>query len=181
MPDDPRVLDLVDRYLRRRDDIKQMYGLLDDPARVGEVQQVISNLDGDLIDHLDVICNEICVVLDVPAAAVTMVDGGVHIIAGASDAVDHGKNPRDHSLCIFVAASGTQFDMSDLTTEDLSCLPAYVEANIRAYLGRPLVVRSQPVGALCLIDFIAREWTDVEKETLTNYAAHVSGILEEKT
>lgn len=180
MADDPRVLDLVEQYLRRRSDIKQMYGLLDDPARVGVTQRVISHLDGDLVDHLDVICNEICVVLDVPAAAVTLVDSDTQIIAGAAG-IYHGKNPRDHSLCLFVAASGTQFSLSDLEQEDLSCLPAYVEAHIRAYLGRPLVVRNQTVGALCLIDFLVREWTDIEQETLTNYAAHVSGILEEKT
>lgn len=179
MDDDPRVLDLVEQYLRRRSDIKQMYGLLDDPARVGMTERVVSHLDSDLVDQLDVICNEICVVLDVPAAAVTLVDSDHQIIAGAAG-IYHGKDPRDHSLCIFVAASGMQFSLSDLDKEDLSCLPAYVEANIRAYLGRPLVVQNQTVGALCLIDFVVREWSDLEQETLTNYAAHVSGVLEEK-
>lgn len=90
---------------------------------------------------------------------------------------------REHSLCIFVAASGTDFDLSDLgaTEQELMCLPPYAQKNVRAYLGRPLVVHDEPVGALCLVDFVPRTWTETEKMTLTAYAAHVSSILEERT
>ena len=182
MADDPRVLDLVDQYLRRHELIKATYGLLNDPGRVGAAEHVAQVLSDETKATLDKICGEICEILNVPLAAVTLIDSEYQMIIGACGTSKQAME-RGHSLCIFVAASGTDFDLSDLDVgeQELLCLPAYQKSNVRAYLGRPLVVHDETVGALCLVDYVPRAWTETEKMTLTAYAAHVSSVLEERT
>jgi GAF domain-containing protein len=179
MADDPRVLELVEQYIRRQDIIRQAYGLLNNPGRVGAADHVASAIDQQTQDRLDTICSEVCTMLEVPLAAITLINADKQLVLGACG-MSHEPMDRDHSFCIFVASSGTAFQLSDLGDADLTCLPAYTEKNIRAYLGRPLNVRDQPVGALCAVDFEPREWSDIEHSLLTSYAAHISAILEER-
>jgi len=179
--DDPRVLELVEQYIRRQHMIEAAYGLLDKPGRVGAANHVAQQMDDGTKMRLDTVCSEICTMMSVPLAAVTLVNDSKQLVLGACG-MSHEPQDRDHSFCIFVAASGMPFQISDLdaTPEELTCIPAWEKRSIRAYLGRPLIIQEQTVGALCAVDFVPREWTDLEHTMLDNYAAHVSGILEER-
>lgn len=182
MADDPRVLEVVEQYIRRQHLIDAAYGLLDKSGRVGAANHVAQQMDDSTKMRLDVVCTEICAIMSVPLAAVTLVNETKQLVLGACG-MSHEPQDRDHSFCIFVAASGMPFQISDLdaTPEELTCIPAWEERNIRAYLGRPLTIQEQTVGALCVVDFVPREWTQLDKMMLENYAAHVNGILEERT
>lgn len=176
--DDPHVLDLVDQYLRRNAIIKQAQAMLDDPERVGAANHLLTVSPG-VRTRLDRLCDEVCEIMHVPMSAVTLVNEDQQLFLGACNL---GPEPidRDHSLCMFVAASGQSFDLSSLAQEDQQTLPAYFNDGVRAYLGRPLVVFRQTVGSLCVVDRVPRDWTTLENQLLTSYAAHVSSILEEQ-
>lgn len=181
MADELEVMALVQQYLDRQGIINRAYGLLDDSARVNEAEYIAANVSKEKQVRLDELCSRICNLLEVPMTAVTLIDGKNQIVLGACG-MDRDPMGRDQSLCIFVASSGLGFELGDLdvSEQDLVCLPAVRDREIRAYIGRPLVVRNQTIGALCLVDYVPRVWTEKENILLTDYALFVSNILEEK-
>lgn len=180
MADDPHVLDLIQQYMHRNDIIKSAQRMLDNPGRVDAANHINAVIKEPIRRKLDALCEEICALVKVPMAAVTLVNEDQQLFLGACNL---GPEPieRDHSLCMFVAASGQSFELNSLSMEEQESLPAYFNDGVRAYLGRPLIVHRQPVGSLCVVDRVPREWTELENQLLTNYAAHASSILEERT
>lgn len=160
--------------------IAEAYGLLDDPGRVEATSNVADAMDERTRNTLDKMCVDLCALINVPVAAVTLLGSQRQLVLGACG-MSHAPVDRDHSFCIFVAASGTSFEMSDIEEPEIAKHPGYTKRNVRAYLGKPLVVRKQTVGALCAVDWVPREWSELDHLMLTNYAAHASSILEEKT
>lgn len=179
MADDPRVLELVEQYMRRNSMIKAARSLLDSPGRVETANHLLEMVPPKVRRRLDAICDELCNIIKVPMAAVTLVNESEQLFLGACN-LGPEPIPRDHSLCMFVAASGQSFELNDLPLKDQQDLPAYFNDGVRAYLGRPLMVHLQTVGSLCVVDRVPREWTELENQLLTNFAAHVSSILEEQ-
>jgi PAS domain S-box-containing protein len=67
-------------------------------------------------------------------------------------------------------------------TEDplVSDNPAVTELNVVAYAGIPIRIQGRVVGAFCAIDVKPREWAEVDVKSLTDLAAVVEGLIEEK-
>lgn len=182
MADDPRVLALVQQYVERQGIIGQALGLLNEPGRVGVSQKVAANIKNFTQAKLDAICDDVALLLKVPLSTISIVDDKNTFVMGACG-MNHKINERDHSYCLFVASSGMDFQIEDVgaSEEQMMALQPYREMGVRAYLGRPLLVDNAAVGSLCAVDFVPRQWTQTEHMLMTNYAAHVSSILEEET
>ena len=56
--------------------------------------------------------------------------------------------------------------------------PAVTENHVLAYAGIPLVVGGQPLGALCVLDYVPRNWNKEEIEILRDLAAAAATELE---
>lgn len=181
MADDPQVLEIVEQYLRRQSIIDRVHGLLNDPGRVDLASHFSTVVLSDPVQRrLDSVCADVSTMLRVPMSTASIVDGTNTTVAGAYG-IDHICVERDKSYCIFVAASGMQFEIDDTgaTPQQMSFLEPYVKMKVRAYLGCPIRVSDQTIGSLCAVDFEPRQWTDLDRTILSSYAEHVNSILEE--
>ena len=93
------------------------------------------------------------------------------------------NGPREHSLCSDLVADGQL-----LVVPDASCDPRYASnpqvtasPHIRGYAGAPLMGRDGlPIGGLCVADSKPRRFTAAQLQALTELAAQVVTVLEER-
>jgi GAF domain-containing protein len=105
----------------------------------------------------------------VPVALVSVVDAvgqlwpGAFGVAAVWDAAR--RTPMSHSLCQYVVASDDEVEIPDTARDPRSVRNlARSELSVGAYLGVPIRdPDGQVLGAFCLIDTTAREWTDLER------------------
>jgi hypothetical protein len=132
MADDPHVLELVDAFVRQQSVINQMQNMLDNPARVDRANDVAKGITETMQIVLDKICDDLAALIKVPVAAVTLVNKDQQLVLGACG-MSHAPVKRDHSFCIFVAASGTAFEMQDVPLDELKGTVQRIEESERTW------------------------------------------------
>ncbi len=78
------------------------------------------------------------------------------------------QTPLSHSFCQHVRASDTPLIVADSRTHPVLKHNGAVQAlNVIAYLGMPITLPDgTPIGALCAIDSVPRDWSEEEQERL---------------
>lgn len=86
---------------------------------------------------------------------------------------------REASFCQFVVRDGATFEVIDAA--EAETLPQHIveDYGIRSYLGVPISVGDQILGALCVLDTKPREFDQNERTILTALAKRVNTRLEE--
>lgn len=142
-----------------------MLNCLRDPIRLEEVRRV-QPLDPDRREILDRLAALAAELSDAPVALVTIVEGERQVFAAhhglPEDLAAAGQTPIDYSLCQYAVTSGKPLIVESLADSVmLKGHPARDALGVAAYAGVPLFLGSgQAIGTLCVVDFVARDWTD---------------------
>ncbi len=152
--------------------------VLRDPVRVAAVRAtgLLDTPADAAFDRLTALASTL---LAAPVALVSLLDDRRQFVKSAVDingtwGAERGV-PLDESLCVHTIAARSALRVDDLHAE--SRLSAYPGAEMRgagAYLGVPLLLAGRtPVGTLCVLDDVARVWTNHEVALLEQMAASV--------
>lgn len=138
---------------------------LRDPIRLEEIRR-LQPLDPDRRDILGRLADLAAELSDAPVALVTIVEGERQVFAAhhglPQGLAAAGQTPIDYSLCQYAVVSGKPLVVESLAgSAMLEHHPAREAMGVAAYAGVPLFLASgQALGALCVIDFVRRNWTD---------------------
>jgi signal transduction histidine kinase len=110
-----------------------------------------------------------------PMAAVSLVGRGQEHLAGVyalPEPFTAGFDvPLDHSVCKYVVAAGHPVRCADTLESELAGHRLTTGYGIRSFLGVPVCEgEDRPVGALLVLDTVARHWTDEQTGTLQEIA-----------
>ena len=169
------MLKAVENYVLHLDLIHEIQNVLGNGRRV-ELARATARQFADM-PALRVMCIEAAARLDAPLVAITVVDDTqqYHL---ATSTVEMAPEPREHSLCIFVAASGTAFVLDSIPEDsELNKCYAVQENKIRSYMGYPIRREGLPMGAFCAVDFHDRVWTDRQRACLVEYASNATDLI----
>jgi PAS domain S-box-containing protein len=98
---------------------------------------------------------------------------------GASKDVVGLSSPAEESLCSLTVAAGAAVVVTDAADDDrVAHFPVVRAGELGAYLGVPLRVDGEPVGALCVYDAEPRAWTSDDAQLLEELVAPVVAELQ---
>ena len=156
--------------------------ILRDPARLAVLRAMLLDgvPSGPVFDRMTRLAAKL---LKAPVALGTLIDFDRQIVASAYDPdarYAHGQEAGiEYSFCQFTIAEGDAFAVEDTRAHPLLTeSPAVIENGVLAYAGIPLVVGGQRLGALCVLDYVPRHWTDEEIDILRDLAAGAVAELE---
>lgn len=151
---------------------------LDEPTRLDTVKRIIARqwpsteIQGMLVS--------LAAELDAPFSAVTLLDGSEqHYLVTNGGPMESCS--RDMSYCQYVIATGEFLAVSDAARQNpwkrLHRLPIGRKP-LQSYLGSPLRVDGQVLGATCVIDVRPRTWTSDEQYEVYRVGRKVAETLE---
>lgn len=152
---------------------------MDDPDRLAVVRRIVKAQWP--IPEAQALLTELAADRDVPFAAATLLDGSEqHFLATNGGPLQSCS--RDASHCQYVIASGTFLAICDTASSPLWRRTTRRRINgkpLQAYLGVPLRVHGQVLGAVCLVDTKPRpEWTSDDQYEAYRTARRISEHLE---
>jgi GAF domain-containing protein len=115
--------------------------------------------------------------LEAPVALLTLVDSDRQLFASSHGLPEPlrsaGETSLDYSICQYTVLTRRPVVIGDTARDPrLAGSLAVVELGVAAYAGMPLVTPDgYPVGALCVVDFVPRDWTDDKLAVLADLAA----------
>jgi diguanylate cyclase (GGDEF)-like protein len=133
------------------------------------------------LERLNVLAREL---LGVPVSLVSLVDADRQVFAAQSGLPEpwasYGGTPLSHSFCRHVVDRDAPLIVVDARAHpELRDNLAIRDINVIAYAGVPVHSRSgQPLGALCAIDGVPREWTDRDLQVLQDLASVASDLID---
>ena len=160
----------------RAHDAPDLESVLSDPLRLTAVQAT-ELLDSAREEQFDRLTRLAARFLHVPSAFFSLVDRDrdfYKAAVGFPEPLATTRELRGRTFCHYTV-QGTR----PLVIDDTAAHPVYREVptvrtlGVAAYLGVPLVVDGQAIGALCVIDIVPRAWTRQEIDALTDLAAVV--------
>jgi GAF domain-containing protein len=154
---------------------------LADSARLRSLQRAWVDAEPD--EAFDRFASLVKLLLDVPVALVSLVDGERQFFPGAAGLAEpwNGKRetPLTHSFCRHVVAEGRPQVWTDARQDPrVSDNLAIDDLGVVAYAGMPLTdADGHVLGSLCAIDTEPRAWTPGELAVLRDLAAVCSSEL----
>lgn len=118
-------------------------------------------------------------VLGAPAALMSLIDADRQVLKSAQGLPEPWSGsrqmPLSHSFCKHVVAGAAPLAIDDARTHPLTGgSPAIRDLNMIAYLGVPLLAPDGEVlGALCVVDFAPRAWSDGDLRALADVSQAV--------
>jgi len=152
-----------------------------DPVRLAAVRRT-GLLDSDVEEVFDRLTRLAVRLLGVPAAFISLVDADRDFYKSACGFGEPLASARELSgptFCHF-----TVVQTSPLVIPDTAADPVYRDVptvrtlGVAAYVGVPLIVDGESVGAFCTIDTQPRAWTPDEVEVLVELAASAQREIE---
>jgi GAF domain-containing protein len=146
--------------------------LVADPVRrqvVGEVFAVMETARAT-IDRSTALARSIC---DAGSAQFSLIETD-QVVAGASGAAPGigSVSPADESLCTVTMSLRAPLNVADALADDrLTPFPPVRSGEVRAYLGAPVSVCGELVGAFCVYDGRPRAWSEQQLELITSLAS----------
>ena len=149
-----------------------------DPIRLAEVDDVtglLSERDSlpETLDRLTCLAAEL---LEAPVATLTLVEAERQVFASAYGLPEPLRSirqtPLEYSFCQHVVATGAPVIVCDAVTDRrMARNRAVLEFGVRAYAGMPINSRSRrTLGALGVVDYLPRDWTDDRMALLAELA-----------
>ena len=154
------------------------------PSRVAAVRET-GLLDAEAQPAFDRVTRLAARLLRAPAAFVSLVDErrDFYLSAvGLPEPLASARELTGETFCHYTVDQATPD--APLVIPDTAAHPVYSQVptvrtlGVAAYVGVPLVVRGQPIGALCVIDTAPRAWSSDEVEVLGELAASARRELE---
>jgi diguanylate cyclase (GGDEF)-like protein len=153
--------------------------LVDEAGRIAALNRFCV-LDSCRESQLDKITALVRSVLDVPIAALSLVDDDRQWFT-SMDGLDVSETPRGIFFCKHTIMARTPMHVVDAHADDRFRDNPLVTGDpfIRAYLGAPLTTADgYNVGALCAIDRRPRQFSQSDKDLIATFAALVTDELE---
>jgi GAF domain-containing protein len=146
-----------------------------DPARLAALRRLVL-LDTGPSESFDRIARIAARSLRAPIALITLVDADRQYFkaaVGLPAPLGSGvETPLQYSICQYAVALGAPLVICDAGVEHwLDDNPAVTQLGVRAYAGVPLITDGSAVGTMCVLDVVAREWSDDDLATLEELAA----------
>jgi GAF domain-containing protein len=117
-----------------------------------------------------------------PGAFVSLVDvdRDFYLSAcGVGEAVERTRELRGPTFCHFTVYRRDVVVIPDTAADPVyRDVPTVRSLGVAAYVGIPLIVDGQPVGAFCAVDTRPRAWTELEIEVLRELALSAQRELE---
>ncbi len=140
-------------------------------------------LDSEAEESYDRIARLAATFLAAPIATVTLIDRDRQFYKACLGLPEPISSTRETSLeysfCRHTIALGTPLVINDTAADDrVAQMPSVTDYGVRAYAGIPLLVDSQPVGTLCVMDMRPREWADHQIATLRDLGSMVMTEIE---
>ena len=147
-----------------------------DPKRLAAVRRLVPlyRPPSPSFDRLSRLAAEL---LETPVALLTLVEPDRQFFVSSyglpEDIAEARQTPIEYSICQHVVASGVPLIVPDAAVDlRLDGNLAVDELGVAAYAGIPLMSPDHfPVGALCVADFVPRDWTDDKLAVLADLAA----------
>ncbi len=152
-----------------------MLAVVSDPARLAALRRLflLDTAPARAFDRLTALAAQL---LEAPVSLVTLVDADRQFFLSATGLDEPLRSVRqtslDFSICQYAVGSGQPLIVGDTRADPtLAGTPAVTEFGVAAYAGIPLVVSGgHAVGTLCVLDFVARDWTDDQLTMLAHLA-----------
>ena len=144
-----------------------------DPARVAAVQitELLRSQSEVFFDRLTRLAAEL---LDAPAAFLSLVDQDSDFyksLYGFEEPLKTERSLSGVTFCHYTLVSNGALVVPDARADPtLRDVPTIRSMGVIAYVGVPLLVSDQPVGAFCVIDKRSRNWSDEQVEILAMLA-----------
>ena len=143
---------------------------------------------GRLLDNrpdevLDAITREAAAELHAPVSAVTLVLERLQLVRASHGLGETGVPgialDRDLSICQYVVRDRTIVEINDATLDARVAEATVRDFKVGAYLGAPVSVGDEVVGALCIVDPAPRQFDAKTRAILSRHADKVSARLAE--
>lgn len=153
---------------------------VNDPARLAVVTRIIKSA-GWPSQQVQTVLTALADDLECQFSAATLIDGShQHFLATNNGPLEACS--RDASHCQYVIATGSFLAINSADASPLWRRLARLGIGgkpLQAYLGAPLRVEKQVLGAVCVVDTEPREWTSEDQYAVYAASRKVAGILEE--
>lgn len=155
--------------------LERVDAALEDRDRLAQVGRVLSRPHSPESDE---IVRDVAARIDVPWAGLTVLDSQVMHFMSTSDG-PMTSCPLDGSKCQYVIATGASLAIDNAHAGIWRRLIRSVVSGIvvEAYLGVPLVIGGETVGALCIVDDHPRHWTAEEHFMLVRACQKIAELL----
>lgn len=139
-------------------------------------------LDSRQEEAFDRLTRRACLVMGVPVALVSLVDGDRQFFKSAQGLREPYASAREtdlsHSFCRYVVAGQRPLVVSDArAVPGLADSPAITDLDVIGYAGVPLCAHGYVLGAFCAIDARAHEWSDEDLAVLHDLSSACSAEI----
>lgn len=152
-----------------------------DPARIAAVHAT-GLLDTEIEEVFDRLTRLAVRLLDVPASFISLVDADRDFYKSACGFGEPLASVREitgPTFCHFTVQRTDPLVIPDTAADPrYRDVPTVRSLGVAAYVGIPLVIEGQTVGAFCTIDTRPRDWTDDEVQVLVELAASAQREME---
>ena len=152
-----------------------------DPARLAALHET-GLLDSEIEEVFDRLTRLAVRLLRVPASFISLVDADRDFYKSACGFGEPLATMREltgPTFCHYTVERTTPLVIPDTAADPVyRDVPTVRTLGVAAYVGVPLIVGGQAVGALCTIDTRPRAWTDDEVEVLVELAASAQREME---
>lgn len=132
-------------------------------------------LDSEAEESFDRLTRLAVRLVDVPAAFISLVDENRDFYksaCGFGEPLASARELRGPTFCHFTIQSVHPLVIPDTGADPrYRDVPTVKSLGVAAYVGIPLVLNDQVIGAFCAIDVAPRQWTDRDISTLNDLAA----------
>jgi signal transduction histidine kinase len=152
-----------------------------DPARLAAVHAT-GLVDSEVEEVFDRLTRLGVRLLKIPAAFISLVDANRDFYKSACGFGEPLASTRELAgltFCHFTVQGDTPLVIRDTAAHPVyRQVPTVKTLGVAAYVGVPLVIGGQSIGALCAIDVKPRDWSADEIETLVELAASAQREIE---
>jgi signal transduction histidine kinase len=172
--DSTQTIDVRDIGLRDGD-------ALLDPERLAAVRAT-GLLDSEVEEVFDRLTRLAVRLLGIPAAFISLVDAGRDFYkstCGFGEPLASARELTGPTFCHYTIQRTTPLVIPDTAADPVyRNVPTVRSLGVAAYVGVPLIVGGQAIGAFCAIDMQPHAWTDEEVEVLVELAASANREVE---
>jgi GAF domain-containing protein len=154
-----------------------LFERLGTPQRMGQIA-ALDFFDPALRPKLDAVARRSAILLAAPVALASLILDTAQLVVGSHGVggwiADVGGTPAEWAICTQVVLTGEHYSIIDNETDPQHAdNPILRMTGLRSYLGVPLIVKGQVVGAHCVLDTRSRVFDDMDVEVLTLGAAEI--------
>lgn len=151
---------------------------LGDPKRLDALAET-RLLDTEPEECFDRITRTAARLVKAPAAFISLMDRSRDYYKSVAGTDQNIRQLEGETFCHHLLLAETPLVINNTRIEEThSRIPTVQSLGIAAYLGIPLTVANEIIGALCVVDFEPHEWTTADVAAMSDLAAIAVGEIE---